>query len=97
MHHKFAKDGLVVMTVDIDARELNKQDTVLKFLGKQGATFPNFILNDTKENVKEWKFKWDVELDMKLIVDRAGKKVPIPNDLKEDEFDGFLKKVLDQQ
>jgi hypothetical protein len=97
MHRKYAPDGLVVMTVDLDERELKKKDKVVEFLGKQEATFPHFILDDSAENVKAWKAKHRAELDTKLIFDRAGNQVRVPTDLDDDEFEPFLRKVLDKK
>jgi hypothetical protein len=44
MHKKYAKDGLVAISVSLD--ELKDKDVALKFLQSKEATFTNLLLND---------------------------------------------------
>jgi thiol-disulfide isomerase/thioredoxin len=53
LHRKHAKDGVVCISVTVD--EPDKQEKALKFLKSQGATFPNFLLN---EDAEVWQEKW---------------------------------------
>jgi hypothetical protein len=47
MHRKYAKDGLVTISVSLDNAS-NKEDVAraLKFLQSKGATFPNLVLDE---------------------------------------------------
>jgi len=45
MHKKYAKDGLVAISVSLD--ELKDKEVALKFLQSKDATFTNLLLNDT--------------------------------------------------
>ena len=45
MHKKYAKDGLVAISVSLD--ELKDKEVALKFLQSKEATFTNLLLNDT--------------------------------------------------
>jgi hypothetical protein len=50
MHEKYAKDGLVAMSVSLD-RPTNEKamKNVRQFLKEQKATFPNFVINEEPE------------------------------------------------
>ena len=45
MHKKYAKDGLVAISVSLD--ELKDKEMALKFLQSKEAAFTNLLLNDT--------------------------------------------------
>ena len=70
MQNKYAKDGLVVITVSLDS--LEQKDVALAFLRGQQATFPNFLLNEESE-VWQDKFKMRGP-PVAYIFDRAGKR-----------------------
>jgi hypothetical protein len=71
MHHKYAKDGLVCISVSVDEAE-NGQKT-LAFLNKQGATFTNYLVDEPTE---VWQKRLDVGFPPSVIViDRDGKRV----------------------
>lgn len=47
MHEKYAKDGLVVVSVALDEPgDAESRARGLKFLQKVGAAFPNFLLDE---------------------------------------------------
>ena len=59
MHKKYAKDGLVAISVSLDEPAgKGVQEKVVKFLQKQQATFDNYIL-DEKEEVWQKQFGID--------------------------------------
>jgi hypothetical protein len=71
MHKKYAQDGLVCMSINVD----DKDDAAkaLAFLKKQNADFGNYLIDETPE-------VWSKRLDVPgppsvLIYDRSGKKV----------------------
>jgi thiol-disulfide isomerase/thioredoxin len=53
LHQRYAKDGLVCISVTVDAP--GRRDDALKFLTKTNATFANFLI-DEKPDV--WQDKW---------------------------------------
>lgn len=55
MHRKFAKDGLVCLSISVD--ESAGQPRALAFLKRQEATFPNYWLDETGQF---WQDKWDI-------------------------------------
>lgn len=59
LHRRYAKDGLVCMSVGlmIDRQEIKDKDKLLAFLQKQQATFPNFFLD---EETNLWQEKFDI-------------------------------------
>lgn len=97
MHKELAKDGLVVLTLSVDAEEDEKK--AIEFLQKSKATFTNYILHDTDEA----KDKLDKVLPHKAppivhVFDRGGKKVKtIEDEYKDEEFDKLIKELLKQK
>jgi hypothetical protein len=71
MHHKYAKDGLVCISVSVDETENGPK--ALAFLNKQGATFANYLVDEPTE---VWQKKLDVGYPPSVIVfGRDGKRV----------------------
>ena len=54
MHKKYAKDGLVAISVSLDG--LDNKDNALKFLESKGANFTNLLLNDKVEWLEKFHF-----------------------------------------
>lgn len=95
MHREFAKDGLVVVSLDVQQSELKSQDRVLAFLTRQEATFPNYILNDTEENREALLAKYAIESSPAVaLFDRAGKQVRLPDDVSDEELERTVKELL---
>jgi hypothetical protein len=70
MHERYAKDGLVCMSVTVD--ELARKDAALAFLQKQKATFSNYLLD---EEPAVWSEKWSITAPPAVFVfDRDGKR-----------------------
>jgi hypothetical protein len=56
MHKKYARDGLVCVSVSVD--DPDNKDAALKFLRAKNATFANYLLDeDAGVWQSEWKFK----------------------------------------
>jgi hypothetical protein len=71
MHRKYAKDGLVCITVSVD--EPDNGPKALAFLNKQGATFPNYLVDEPAE---VWQKRLNVGFPPNVLVfDRDGKRV----------------------
>lgn len=71
MHNKYAKDGLVCISVSVDEAENGPK--ALAFLNKQQATFTNFLVDEPTE---VWQKRLDVGYPPSVIVyDRDGKRV----------------------
>lgn len=69
LQRKYAKDGLVCMSVSVD--EPDKKDACLTFLKARNATFPNFLM-DEKPDL--WQNKWDINAPPAVLVfSRDGK------------------------
>jgi thiol-disulfide isomerase/thioredoxin len=70
LHEKYAKDGLVCMSVSVDQEEARAN--ALAFLVKQKATFPNFWLDEPRD---VWQEKWNMNGPPALFVfDRQGRR-----------------------
>lgn len=70
MHHKYAKDGLVCMSVSVD--EKDQQADALKFLKDQKAEFANYWID---EEAEVWSKKLNVPAPPAVIVfGRDGKR-----------------------
>jgi hypothetical protein len=71
MHHKYAKDGLVCMSVTVDDKD--DREKALKFLKDQKAEFPNYLID---EEAEVWQKRLEVSAPPGVIVfDRDGKRV----------------------
>jgi thiol-disulfide isomerase/thioredoxin len=73
MHKKYAKDGLVAMTVSVDedANNPDVQGEALKFLRKVNAAFSNLML-DEKPTFWQEKLRFDA-VPCVYVFDRQGK------------------------
>jgi hypothetical protein len=70
MQERYGKDGLVCLSVSVDAPD--RKAGVLAFLGKQKATFPNYLLD---EDAAVWQNQWKIKGPPAVFVfDRAGKR-----------------------
>ena len=63
MHNRYAKDGLVCMSVTVD--EKDDRDKALKFLQAQKAEFANYWID---EEAEVWSKKLDVSAPPAVIV-----------------------------
>lgn len=71
LHHRYAKDGLVCISLTVDDKD--DKDKSLAFLKKQKATFGNYLID---EEAELWQKKLDVSAPPGILVyDRSGKKV----------------------
>jgi hypothetical protein len=93
MHEKYAKAGLVCVSLSTDRKD-NKGEA-LKFLQKQKATFPNYWLD---EETEVWQKAFAVDNPpAQIIYDRTGKVVHRVEGGGEDaavEVETVLKKLL---
>jgi hypothetical protein len=94
MHRELGPQGLVIMSVSTDAAEDSPQ--VLDFLKQRGAAFPNFLLDDTEENVRQWRDRYPTEPQpMMWIYNRAGQRVvQDEGKMKSPEVDAKIKQLL---
>jgi thiol-disulfide isomerase/thioredoxin len=71
LHQKYAKDGLVAMSVSVDD-EGAPHDAALKFLQKVKATFRNYRIDEPKSVYQE---KWDFNgVPAVFVFDRQGRR-----------------------
>ena len=69
-HKKYAKDGLVCVSLNID--EPSEQEAVIRFLKKQNATFENFLLHEPHD---VWQKKLDAAMPPAvLVIGKDGKR-----------------------
>jgi thiol-disulfide isomerase/thioredoxin len=74
LQNRHAKDGLVVITLTIDAKE--DKPKAIQFLTDKHASTVNFFLEDTEENKKKWEDKYPVEqLPVLMATNRNGERV----------------------
>ncbi len=70
LHHRHATDGVVCMSVSVD--EAEQYGEAVDFLKQQGATFPNYLIQDKDDNA--WWDKWNIKgIPIVLVFDRDGK------------------------
>ena len=70
MREKYAKDGLVVMTVSVDTPD--RKDAALNVLQANKVMGPNFLLD---EETEFWQKKWKIDGPPAVFVfDREGKR-----------------------
>jgi thiol-disulfide isomerase/thioredoxin len=96
LYNEHKKDGLTAITVAVDLAwekyTPTVHDSLLRFLKKQGATFPNFVLDTSKQVLQE---KLRVELvPCVYVFNRQGKWTQFPEGIKPDELDALVKKLL---
>jgi len=95
MHRELAKDGLVCVSLDVNSAELKSKDKVLAFLTRQGAAFPNYILNDSDENFAAFLTKYSLEATPAvLLFDRTGKRVRVSEEASDKELERTVKELL---
>jgi peroxiredoxin len=94
MHKKYAKDGLVAMSVNLDDPEnVEVMKNVRSFLSDKGAAFVNFVL---KEETKVWQEKLGIDGPPAVFVfDRDGKRAHVFKELvKYDEVEKAAVELL---
>lgn len=104
---KYLDRGLVCMSVseDRDGGPPYNRERVLAFLRKHDARFPNFVLDNLKEDEPELKRRFGLgdSLPFVAILDRSGKVVwNTENDVKrvkhvQEELDAFLDAYMAQK
>jgi hypothetical protein len=99
MHERYAKDGLVCISVSVD--ELKRQDAALAFLKETKATFANYLLD---EETDLWQTKWDINAPPAVFVfDRANRRAAKfdtsdpDKPYSYDDVERVVKKLLPQQ
>jgi thiol-disulfide isomerase/thioredoxin len=85
LHRRLASRGLVCMSVTIDPDEPRTQAAALKFLQTEGATFPNFLLD---EKTRVWQEKWGIKgVPVVFVFDRKGRRAAkFDNDDPDKQF-----------
>jgi len=97
MHRKYAKQGLIAISVSVDdVGDKEAIAEVTKFLRQQKATFANFLLNETPE---DWQKKLKIDAVPAIFVfNRAGqieqKYLEVP---KHEEIEKLVEQLLKQK
>ena len=87
MHNKYAKDGLVALSVSLDplSGDSDTKDKVLKFLRAQKAGFTNLLLD---EQIDFWQKKLRITSPCYYVFSRQGLRTMFqPEDEKSDQKD----------
>ena len=96
LYKKHEKDGLIAMTVAVDKAwdqySPAVHDNLLKFLQKQGATFPNFVL-DAPKKVLEDRLRI-MAVPSVYVFNRAGKWTHFAEGAEPEKLDALVKKLL---
>jgi len=96
LHVKFAKEGLVCISLNVYPEEIKEKNKVLEFLKKQGADFPNLIFKDDDKKVDDWQEKYDaVSTPAYVLFDRKGERKIISEKAKPQEVEEIVKKLLE--
>ena len=88
MHKKYAKDGLVAISVSLD--ELKDKEVALKFLQSKEAAFTNLLLNDTVNWLEKLHFSAP---PCYFVFNRQGKWVQFKAEDGEINYADMEKKV----
>ncbi|MCS7045829.1 MAG: hypothetical protein NZO58_05690 [Gemmataceae bacterium] len=94
MHHKYAKDGLVVVSVALDdlKEDPGAKDRVLKFLKAQRATFTNLLLDEPFEF---WSERLHfVAPPCQFVFSRQGKWTKFEGAIKHEEVEKLVVELL---
>jgi hypothetical protein len=96
MHNKYAKDGLVVMMVDIDD-DAAEQSKAATFLKEKKAPFPNWVIAPGEaRDVWEQKLKLEV-FPSSYLYDREGKEVTQFKGAEPNEIEEKVKEQLNKK
>ena len=100
MHKKYAKQGLVVITVALDdiKEDPPAKDRALKFLQAKGAAFTNLLLDEPVEFwQKQFRF---VAPPCQYVFSRQGKWTQYASDkeeIKHDEVEKLIVQLLGEK
>lgn len=101
MHKKYGDKGLVCVSVCMNnlTPKSYKKDEVLAFLKKQGAAFPNYVVNDPEKDEAPLSklLTEDYRLiPLMVIYDKAGRRIWSSGDgeLKDDQLDKKVEELL---
>jgi thiol-disulfide isomerase/thioredoxin len=96
LYNEHKKDGLAAITVAVDLAWGNYNpavhDSLQKFLQKQSATFPNLVL-DTSKQVLEDKLRVKA-VPCVYVFNRQGKWTQFADGIQPEELDALVKKLL---
>lgn len=94
LHQKYAEQGLVVLSFDVEPSEREQREEVLKFLREQKADFTNFIANDSYDNIDNWMVAHNAATPSYVVFNRAGKLVSTPYPADLNDMEKFVAKLL---
>jgi hypothetical protein len=92
MHKKYAKDGLVAVSVSVDPIEPGIEQRVLKFLRDKQATFTNLLLDEPAELWQE-KLHTDA-VPCIYVFNRELKWTQYTGEIKHDEIEKQVVELL---
>jgi hypothetical protein len=96
MQKEFGKDGLVVMTVNIDDKEDDRRKAV-KFLKDKAFPFVNWMIAPG-EKQGDWEDTLKLEqFPSSFLYDREGKQVGHPQALEPKELEDKIKEQLSKK
>jgi hypothetical protein len=95
MHEKHAKDGLAVVSVNLDdPTDKETRKAVLDFLKDKKAAFTN-LAPDGKENRRKWAEELKIEgIPVTDVYDREGKRVKRIEGLDQEALDEVVGRLL---
>jgi hypothetical protein len=99
MHKKYARDGLAVVSVSVDAlvapmsEEL--QGRVHEFLQSQGAAFANFLLTEDSDAVTE-RFHFSA-LPSLVVYDRDGQPTRFTGAFEHEDVEKLVVRLLQRK
>ncbi|MCZ2340656.1 MAG: redoxin family protein [Bacteroidales bacterium] len=91
---RYAPDGLVVMSYSIMAEDWKEKDKVISFLNDKKAHFQHYVAKTTEDS-DQVTTKYGVESTPAiLLIDRAGKRIPVPEEVTDEELEGFIRQAI---
>ncbi len=90
MHKKYAKDGLVAISVSLD--EVKDKEAALKFLESSGAAFTNLLLDDQVDRLAKLHF---LAPPCYFVFNRRGQWVQFKGEEGPVDYPGMEKRVVE--
>jgi len=98
LHEAHAKDGLVVLSIDVEPNDMEHSSSIEKFLRENEADFSHYIIMKNDQARSDWLKKYSIRSTPTFLAfDRSGKQVNVPEPASADDVDAFLSKLLEEK
>lgn len=96
LQERYSPDGLVVMSYSIMAEDWKEKNKVVSFLNEKKAHFQHYVAKTTDDSDKVTA-KYGIEFTPAiLLLDRTGKRIPVPEEVTDEELEGLIRQAMRQ-